>query len=66
VDLVEVESGVRHENIPFDPGAGEVLFLPSAAALRRMPAHVLNMKLVAVDGNGERPLGEYRFVHTPG
>lgn len=66
VDLVELEWGTRHEDIPFDSAAGEVLFLPSAEALRRMPAHVLNVQLIAMGPAGEKPLGEYRFVHTPG
>jgi hypothetical protein len=65
LDLIELEWCTRHENIPFDPAAGEVLFLPSAAALRRKPAHVLNVMLVAVGAAGETSLGEYRFVHTP-
>ena len=53
-------------DLPFDPAAGEVLFLPSAAALRKMPAHTMRVRLVAVDEAGERPLGEYTFAHTPG
>jgi anti-sigma factor RsiW len=57
---------MRVEDVPFDPAAGEVLSLPSAAELRRMPAHTLRMQLVAVDEAGERPLGEYTFAHTPG
>ncbi len=56
----------RVEDVPFDPAAGEVLFLPSAAALRHMPAHTMRVRLVAVDEAGERPLGEYTFAHTPG
>ena len=56
----------RVADLPFDPAAGEVLFLPSAAALRKMPAHTMRVRLVAVDEAGERPLGEYTFAHTPG
>lgn len=56
----------RLEDVPFDPAAGEVLSLPSAAALRALPAHTFRVRLVAVDEQGERPLGEYTFVHTPG
>jgi hypothetical protein len=55
----------RVEDVPFDPDAGEVLTLPSAAALKRLPAHTLRVRLVAVDEAGERPLGEYTFAHTP-
>ncbi|MBK9116411.1 MAG: zf-HC2 domain-containing protein [Betaproteobacteria bacterium] len=56
----------RLEDVPFDPEAGEVLSLPSAAALRKLPAHTFRVRLVAVDAAGERPLGEYTFAHTPG
>jgi len=55
----------RLEDVPFDPAAGEVLNLPSAAGLRKLPAHTLRVRLVAVDEAGERPLGEYTFAHTP-
>jgi anti-sigma factor RsiW len=55
----------RAEDVPFDPDAGEVLTLPPAAALKRLPAHVFRVRLVAVDEAGERPLGEYAFAHTP-
>ena len=56
----------RVEDVPFDPAAGEVLLLPSAAALRKLPAHTMRMRLFAVDEAGERLLGEYTFAHTPG
>lgn len=56
----------RLEDVPFDPETGEVLFTPAAAALRKMPAHTWRVQLLAVDEAGERPLGEYTFVHTPG
>ncbi len=55
----------RAEDVPFDPDAGEVLTLPSAAELRKLPAHRFRVRLVAVDEAGERPLGEYAFAHTP-
>lgn len=53
-------------DIPFDPAAGEVLFCPSAAKLKQQPAHTDTVRLIAVDEAGERPLGDYMFVHTPG
>ena len=55
----------RLEDVPFDPDAGEVLSLPWAAALKKMPAHTFRVQLVAVDEAGERPLGQYTFAHTP-
>lgn len=56
----------RVEDVPFDPDAGEALYLPSAAELKKLPAHILRVQLVAVDESGERSLGEYTFAHTPG
>jgi anti-sigma factor RsiW len=55
----------RVEDVPFDPEAGEVLSMPSAVELRKLPAHTSRVRLVAVDESGERPLGEYTFAHTP-
>jgi hypothetical protein len=55
----------RHEDIPFDPAAGEVLALPAAARLRRLPAHVERFRLVAVEEGARRALGEYTFIHAP-
>lgn len=69
VDLVIGEPGgpdATYEDIPFDPAAGEVLVVPSAAALRALPAHTARMRLFAVGAGGKKPLGEYTFVHTPG
>lgn len=56
----------RAEDVPFDPAAGEVLFVPWVAELRKLPAHTWRVQLLAVDEAGERPLGEYTFRHTPG
>lgn len=68
LDLVELgiggEAQQRHEDIPFDPAAGEVLVCPAAAALRRMPSHTRRMRLLAVDAAGERVLGDYTFIHA--
>jgi hypothetical protein len=55
----------RLEDVPFDPKTDEMLSLPSATALRKLPAHTFRVRLVAVDEAGERPLGEYTFAHTP-
>jgi len=55
----------RVEDVPFDPDAGEVLYLPSAAELKKLPAHMSRLQLVAVDEAGEQSLGEYTFAHTP-
>lgn len=69
--LARIEVGGREvhaerlEDVPFDAGAGEVLFLPSSAMLRRIPVHTARVRLVAVEEGAERPLGEYTFVHSP-
>lgn len=55
----------RLEDVPFDPAAGEVLFLPQAAAVRKLPANTLRVRLVSVEEGGERELGTYTLVHTP-
>ena len=60
------EPPVKLLDIPFDPTVGEILFCPSAAALKKMPAHTDRIRLVAVDELGERTLGDYTFIHTPG
>jgi len=69
VDLVLLgEEGEPHEtleDVPFDPGAGEVLFCPSPAALKELPAYTDRVRLLAVEAGGARTLGDYTFVHTP-
>jgi hypothetical protein len=66
VDIGGRSESLRVQDLPFDAQAGEVLLAPSAAELRRMPAHIWRVQLLAVDEAGERPLGEYTFRHTPG
>ena len=54
-------------DVPFDPASGEVVLLPALAAVRRMPAHVMRVRLLAVEeaGAGMRELGHYSFHHRP-
>jgi hypothetical protein len=65
--VIRVDDGAeqRLPNLPFDPEGGELVFAPSADTLRASPAHVQRMRLLAVDPQGERVLGEYAFHHTP-
>jgi hypothetical protein len=65
--VIRVDDGPeeRLPDLPFDADAGELIFAPSADALRALPAHVQRMRLLAVDPQGERVLGEYTFHHTP-
>jgi hypothetical protein len=53
-------------DIPFDAARGEVVLMPNLAALRGMPSHRFQVRLVAVAAAGERVIGEYTFVHTAG
>jgi len=55
----------RLADVPFDAATGEVLFSPPADALRARPAHVARLRLLSVDVEGERVLGEYTFDHRP-
>ena len=56
---------VRVEDVPFDPAAGELVFIPPPAALKKMPAHTMRVRLVAVQDAGERVIGDYTFAHAP-
>jgi hypothetical protein len=56
---------VRVEDVPFDPSSGEVLFVPMPAALKKMPAHTMRVRLVAVGAGEEAVIGDYTFAHTP-
>ena len=61
----EGEIRFRLPDIPFDPTASEVLFCPAAVALRKMPAHTVRLRLLAVEPDGERPIADYVFIHAP-
>lgn len=60
-----VTSHGRFEDVPFDAEAGEVLVCPAPAELKRRGAFTMRMRLVAVEEQGERLLGEYTFLHAP-
>ena len=55
----------RFRDIPFAAAAGEVVLAAKAALLRAAPAHRARLRLIAVDADGERLLGEYTFRHSP-
>lgn len=66
VQRVDLESmGQRLEDVPFDAEAGEIIVVPAPQDIRSRPAHTERVRLLAVEGDGERLLGEYSFVHTP-
>jgi hypothetical protein len=68
VDLVRRAgelSEERYADLPFEPAATELVFAPPMDELRAMPASVERMRLVSVEPQGERLLGEYTFNHSP-
>ena len=66
IEVGDVAQGdVRAEDVPFDAAAGEVVFIPPPAALKKMPAHTIRVRLLAVERAGERVIGDYTFAHTP-
>lgn len=69
VDMVTLggdeADGLRQEDIPFVAGSGNVLFSPPIDMLRALPATTVRVRLLAVDPEGERTLGEYAFKHSP-
>lgn len=62
-DARGVEMG-RMEDIPFDGEAGSVLWQYSITRAKAAPSETLVARLVAVEGDGERVIGEYTFHHT--
>jgi hypothetical protein len=69
LDVVRVRDGggpeVRLADVPFDAERGEVLWIPSAAWLKTMPAFTTRMRLIAVGEAGEKRIGDYTFNHSP-
>jgi hypothetical protein len=64
---LSLEPGVqrtRHD-IPFDPRAGEVLFVAKLAEVRRLPEHTMEVTLLAVEPGATREIGRYTFRHRP-
>jgi hypothetical protein len=68
VDLVSrVDDGPedRYADLPFDPAVAELILAAPVDLLRARPASVEVMRLVSVESQGERLLGEYTFNHSP-
>ena len=70
VDMVarlSTQPSVEHrlQDVPFDANAGEILLLPRLAQVRGLPAHTMELVLLAVDAGGARELGSYTFRHSP-
>lgn len=68
VDMVYLDSEgkpqARQEDIPFNVENGDVVFAMRIDTLRTLPTTTLRVRLLAVDNNGERTLGDYTFKHT--
>jgi len=64
---LSTEPGVQHDlhDVPFDPRAGEVVVVSKLAAVRRLPAHTMQLTLLAVEAGGTREVGRYTFHHRP-
>ena len=69
VDMVYLDNEgkpqTRLEDIPFLAERGEVVLSTRIDDLRALPATTLQVRLLAVDANGEHRLGDYTFNHTP-
>ena len=61
IDEAQVEV---FRDIPFDAASGEVVSVPKLAHVRTLPSHVRRVRLLSVDNNGERVIGDYTFNHT--
>lgn len=55
----------RLEDLAFDPDAGEILVASNTPFVRSLGHTTLHMRLLAVQGDGERELGSYTFNHSP-
>lgn len=69
LDMVYLDSdgntATRQADIPFIASSGGVLLSTRMETLRSLPATSLRVRLLAVENNDERTLGEYTFNHTP-
>lgn len=69
VDLVELDAqgqyGTRQVDIPFVAGADAVVLSTPIDWLRALPETRLRMRLLAIDEDRERVLGDYTFNHSP-
>lgn len=66
VDAIRGGDAPAHvfRDIPFDPRSGAVVLTPKIAVLRGMPSHCAQVRLVAVEGDTQRVIGDYTFMHS--
>jgi hypothetical protein len=64
---LSTEPGVRQHlhDEPFDPQAGAVLHIANLADVRRLPAHTMQLTLLAAAPGDTREVGRYTFNHRP-
>lgn len=69
VDLMYLDDAgrpaARHEDVPFVAQSGAVVLSTRIATLRALPRTTVRIRLLAVEPDGERTLGDYAFHHTP-
>jgi hypothetical protein len=69
LDLVfeDVAGGIqrRAHDVPFDPAAGQVTFMPNVTELRTLGVVTQRAQLIAVDDARERVIASYTFNHSP-
>ena len=53
----------RLQDIPFDPQAGEALYILKTAEMKQLPDHTAQFTLLAVHPGGTKELGRYTFHH---
>jgi hypothetical protein len=63
---VEDEPEQRVADLPVSPSSPEVIVAQAMPALRAMPSSTMRMRLLAREGERDRLVGEYTFVHTAG
>jgi hypothetical protein len=56
---------LRANDVPFDPAAGALVAMTSAAFLKTVKHAQQRVRLVAVDGASERVVADYTFNHYP-
>jgi hypothetical protein len=56
---------LRVEDVAFDPAAGEIVYAPSIAHLRRLGVATQHVRLVSVADGAEQVLADYTFNHSP-
>ncbi len=54
----------RFSDIPFDAGANEIVVATNLTRMRRLPSHQHIVRLVAVEKETDRLIGQYTFNHT--